>query len=206
LHNENWSLSARRHFPVIHLGASERIPCSVFVDQGLFVREAFEHLHQDGARRIAIVSNSKPIPGFQHFWQSFQRVSRKYGYHVKQAKNLFYDGNGPRSGMIIAKKLLSMPASEQPDGIIVCDDLVATGLVPVLAADPRYRPNIAVLTNKHAPVVFPIPVYHYELDGLKMAEVLRDMVVDRLYAPGMPHQRRGVAADLLSPEKTMGPM
>lgn len=55
---------------------------------------------------------------------------------------------GMAGGRLLADQVLSMPPEARPDGLVIADDQIATGLMNKLAReDPHYKPHFCVLTN-----------------------------------------------------------
>jgi DNA-binding LacI/PurR family transcriptional regulator len=96
-------------------------------------------------------------------------------------------GGGPVGGWRVAEQLLDMPEEKRPDGLIVIDDRIATGLTAALAtADGDYRPEMVVQTNRQSPLAFALPVVHFEVDVDELARRAVRNLMQRLLNPKLP--------------------
>jgi DNA-binding LacI/PurR family transcriptional regulator len=180
---EDWQGWHARGLEMVHVGAWEAAPAGVVIEQGRMVTEAVGLLRERGCNRLAVVGPGPHQPGFDHYWHAFRQVCGEAGMDDGFAREL-HGGLGPAGGWRVADQLLNMPERERPDGLIVMDDRIATGLTAVLApACAAYCPQIVVQTNLQAPLAFALPALHYEVDVEKLARCAVDMLMARLRNP-----------------------
>jgi DNA-binding LacI/PurR family transcriptional regulator len=193
---EDWQAWHERGLEMVAVGAWEEAPVGVVIEQGRMVTEAVGLLRARGCERLAVVNPGAPHPGFGLFWDAFRKACCDAGLSGDAARGL-YGGAGPAGGWQVADQLLDMPEGERPDGLIVLNDRVATGLTAVLAPhSASYRPQIAVQTNLQAPLAFALPVIHFEVDVDELAERATAMLIARLRNPQTKPRREWLYPEL----------
>ena len=88
-----------------------------------------------------------------------------------------------------------------PDALVIPDDHVASALTHLLRLESDYRPLVAVTTHRAAPMVFHLPVLHFELDDQHLAGRAVEMLLARLRNPQLPHCVERVAPRLIASTK-----
>lgn len=204
LSREDWSLEARSKLPVVHVGSWESAPCGAVIDQRQLVKDSYELLYHLGCRRIAVITSEGHHETRHRFWDEFCHVASQHGLTVGESENL-HGGSGPVGGCRVAEQLYALPADQRPDGLIITDDAIASGLTAVLSIRSGYRPRMAVQTNRQVPIAYSLPVFHFELDATLLAAQAVDMIATRLLRPNTPHECRWVAPHLASPFETILP-
>ncbi|MGI5870306.1 MAG: GntR family transcriptional regulator [Kiritimatiellia bacterium] len=185
---EDWSLCARQGLAISHAGAWEDAPAGVVIEQGKMVEEAVAMLVQRGCRSVGIGSVRGPHPGHVRFLEGFRRATAAAGL-AENAASSFSGGAGAHGGSRIAGQLLALPAHRRPQGLIVVNDLVASGLCAVIASTSDYRPAIVVQTNRQAPLAFALPVIHCEVDVEELASRSVANLLARMRNPALPLRR-----------------
>lgn len=195
---ENWGKWHKQRLELTHAGAWEDAPAGVVIDQRPMVEDAVARLASAGCRRLGIVSMYGPQPGFCWFWDSFRTAVNASGLGESNIVSL-HGGDGLHGGWRVAQHLLEMPSRMRPDGLIVIDDRIASGLTAVLAgANGEYRPRIAVQTNRQAPLAYALPVIHYEVDVDELARRAVANLMARLLNPATELQREYLSPKLRS--------
>jgi DNA-binding LacI/PurR family transcriptional regulator len=193
---EDWQAWHERGLEMVSVGAWEEAPAGVIIEQGRMVTEAVGMLRERGCERLAVVSQHLPDPGYDRFWHSFRQACGKAGLSEDSARGL-HGGRGPAGGWQVAEQLLDMPECERPDGLIILDDRVATGLTAVLAPNSaNYCPQIVVQTNLQAPLAFALPVLHFEVDIEALARRGAAMLIARLRNPQTEARREWLYPEL----------
>lgn len=180
---EDWQTWHERGLEMVTVGAWEETPAGVIIEHWPMVTKAVGLLRARGCERLAVVAAGEPHPGYGLFWDAFRKACCEAGLSGDAARGL-YGGAGPVGGWRVADQLLDMPEDERPDGLIVLEDRIATGLTAVLAPhSASYCPQIAVQTNLQAQLAFAMPVIHFEVDVDQLAERAVVMLMARLRNP-----------------------
>jgi DNA-binding LacI/PurR family transcriptional regulator len=196
--DEDWFKLHEQGLELAHAGVWEQAPSGVVIDHVSMVEDAVMRLLSMGCKRLAIVSMKGPKPGFHRFWDSFRATSTAGGLEESAAVSL-HGGAGPYGGWRVAEQILEMPADARPDGLIVIDDRIATGLAAALASrDGDYRPVIAIQTNLQAPLAYALPAIHYAVDVEQLAMRAVGNLMERLLSPTTPQKREYIYPELHS--------
>jgi DNA-binding LacI/PurR family transcriptional regulator len=161
--------------PWLHVGSSELEQCGVVIDQQPFVRKACRMLRDRGCRRLQIVSIDQPQKGHDRYWSVYQQVVSEYGLPVEpiiHAADVLISVNNRtlEAGRRLARLLLNRQSDQRPDGLIILNDMLATGMTDVLREQRDYQPDIAVQANIPSAMIFGIPVIRFDVDIYKMAQ------------------------------------
>lgn len=171
--------------PVVHCGHCHAMPCASLFDRDGWQTEAVAWLRSRQARRIHLVYNYGPQHGArEEHWSSLAHL---FGGTLPP---LHTHGNGHAAGVRIADDLLALPAAQRPDGLLVADDRIASGMTLRLAAAGAYRPPVAVLGCRQVPQPYGWPVAVFASDLAALVESGLSLVQDRLLAPGLPAEQR----------------
>ncbi len=101
------------------------------------------------------------------------------------------------AGRNAAAALMARPEDKLPEALVIPDDHVASALTHLLRLESDYRPLTAVMTHRAAPMVFHLPVLHFELDDQRLAEDAVEMLLARLRNPQLPKCVERVAPRLI---------
>lgn len=164
-----------------HIGAGTGIR----IDQESMVFEAGAVLTGQGCQRVALVCHHEPAPT-DSFWSGFKKARRMFNDRI--VSRPLHAGHGVEAGGQVAKQILAMPKDQRPDGVVVIADDLALGLSVGLVSTADYRPQLAVQTNREVPLVFPWPVYRFELNIEAMAERAVGLLAERLLNPLLPDE------------------
>jgi DNA-binding LacI/PurR family transcriptional regulator len=97
--------------------------------------------------------------------------SKKDGrLHAKDAAMILPFQPGIEGGRRLAETLIHLPPRQAPDGLVIPDDYAVAELIHCYASAGRTPPQIAVLTNRQAPIHFDAPVLAFEADIDELAE------------------------------------
>lgn len=167
--------------PLVHVGASHRMPVASRFDRGGWLDEALDWLHGCGARRIHLACNFRPDQDGSPWWPPLAR--RLGGAPVVHAH-----GNGHEAGVAVADDLLALAPAKRPDGLIVNDDRIASGLTLRLALAGGWRPHVAVQTCRQVPQPYgwEVAAWACDLDALVAAGI--DLLAARLLDGTMADQ------------------
>ncbi len=171
--------------PWVHLGAARRMPCASLYDRSEWIREAIPALRAAGAARIHLVADFAPSAGAipEEWWPAFVRAA-------PQQAVCHAAGRGLAGGMAVADQLLALPARQRPDGLVVTDDRIASGLSLRLLATADYRPTVAVQTCRQVPQVYGWPVLGFANDLEALIATAIDLLAARLVHPEQPAEQR----------------
>lgn len=196
----DWQALHEEGLELTHAGAWRNAPAGVVIDHTPMIEDAVERFTAMSCQRLAIVSMKGPKPGHHLFWDVFRAATGAVGLKEPDVISL-HGGEGPCGGQCVAEKILGMPLKERPDGLIVLDDRIATGLTAILASsDSVYRPHIAVQTNVQASMAYALPVFHYGVDIDKLTKRAVDNLMGRLLNPGSQLKREYIYPELYLPE------
>jgi DNA-binding LacI/PurR family transcriptional regulator len=171
--------------PVVHCGHCHAMPCAALFDRERWQSDALGWLRAAGAARIHLVYNYGPQDGARD--QHWTAMAQLFGGTLPR---IHARGNGHQAGIAIAGDLLALPAAERPDGLLVTDDRIASGLSLRLATAGAYRPKLAVLGCRQVsqPYGWPVAVFASDLAALVASGL--SLVQDRLLAPGLAAEQR----------------
>lgn len=187
---------AARTLPVVHAGSWEKAGTGVVIDSGATAERSVKLLASRGCRRLRVVSIAPPTESYQRFWTGFRRGMTAAGLSFDESCRM-HGGEGAIGGHRVAEALLQLPGRRRPDGLIIVDDRVATGLTSTLAAKSSYRPTIVVQTNMQAPLAYALPVIHFQVDVDELAQRATSMLLTRLLDVSLPSQRQWLVPQLL---------
>lgn len=187
----DWAEVRRQGVGMCSAGPWESAPCGVIIDQKPGVAWAVRRLVEHGCRRLAVVSENVPSPGFERFWVGFEQglASVRAAHEVHGFEPVPALASGGYGGQRVAERLLALPADERPDGLIVIEDQLALGLTTTLLHSD-YRPAIVIQANRQAALSMALPVFRYEVDIEALAEQAVELLLDQLYAPQAPPEVR----------------
>lgn len=180
LDEREWRGYVQRGIAVCHVGPWEEAPAGACIDRYRMAREAVQLLYARGCRDIHMVCMYRPAPDNNHAWDGFRAGLAEVGLPPR----CLACGEGLAAGQLAARRLLAEP--QRPDGLLVVDDRIASGLAVVLRDHPDYRPAIAVQTNRQAPLAFALPVIHFEVDIVALAAAACEVLVARMNNPLLP--------------------
>ena len=85
---------------------------------------------------------------------------------------------------------MSLPPEERPDGVVLCDDIIAQGffseLVRLQYPHLTYLPQLVCLRNKESQIDFPARfLSNYEVNPKQIADLLVEQLMKHLQS-GMP--------------------
>jgi hypothetical protein len=172
--------------PVCYVVGPEDAQFGVVCESSAMAGEAATGLIRGGCRRLGLVLTGIPRGGMMgKVWRIFQRTLGDCGLPCPQDR-LLVAGHGREAGIRLADHLLSLPEGERPDGLVVMDDHVASGLTAGLRARGDYRPALAVQVNRQTPEEFLLPVVRYENDLALLARLTVEKLVEWLLDPERP--------------------
>lgn len=169
--------------PVVHIGASHRMPTASLFDRSQWLNEALAWLRGRGARRIHLVCNFRPDQDGSPWWPDL--ATRLGGDPIVHTR-----GNGHEAGMAVADDLLALAPAKRPDGLIVNDDRIASGLTLRLALAGAWRPPVAVQTCRQVPQPYgwEVAAWSSDLDSLVSTGI--DLLAARILDGGLADEQR----------------
>ncbi|MEM1211557.1 MAG: GntR family transcriptional regulator [Planctomycetota bacterium] len=119
----------------------------VFPDRQSFVDRSLEHLSQQRAQRVAVLTNGHP--GFDAYDAAIADAGLQSQPHFRVAASLA----DPNSAKHIVQLLLDRPADQRPDALIITDDnLVESALAGVLASGLSMPQDLRVVAHCNWPI------------------------------------------------------
>ncbi len=168
LHSDDWRTLDAQGVAGCQAGPWDPDSRGVFLDMARFEADALAALIGAGCRRIGrtdiVEARGKAASGPP------DPIVRFAADPASPVSLILPFLPGIEGGRRFAETLLGLPATKQPDGLIVPDDHAAAELLRLCAAAGRRPPRLAVLTNRQTPVVFGTPVLAFELDIDELAD------------------------------------
>ncbi|OGV84191.1 MAG: hypothetical protein A3K19_27730 [Lentisphaerae bacterium RIFOXYB12_FULL_65_16] len=174
--------------PVCYAGSWEEAPCGACIDYRELVVNGVELLAARGCRRIGLVSAAPPTAEFHRFWGGFTAAMKENGLSIRPDRPVC-SGQGPQGGRQVAAQLLALSPRQRPDGLMVVDDRICTGLCAGLREASDYRPVIVTHANHQAPLDFALPVTRIEVDIDALADRAVSMLLARVLDPTLADER-----------------
>ena len=195
--------------PWLHISSWEKTLEGVVIDQKPMMLQACQMLFERGCKRLGVVTKDARANHHARYWKAYEQASRAYGFQTQaplEAGDISLE-----AGRQLARRLLKMPASQRPDGLVVINDVLASGLTDVLRDQDKYQPEIAVQANIPGSLIFGLPVIRFDVDIYQLAqqvvELLRQKWVEpakvtgtQWFAPHMAHEN---ARDMQTPALVM---
>lgn len=178
--------------PAVFATAAEVAPCGALIDHGAFAEAAVAVLAERGCRRVANVG-TRPWAGNRRLHEGMHGAAAAAGLASSEVDSAV---GGLAGGLVAAKGLLALPEAARPDGLVIEDDHVAAALAQELAGAGGYRPQMAVVVHRAAPLVFAQPVLPFELDDARLAATAVRLVVERLRNRQLPDRIEWIAPRL----------
>ncbi|MEM6392348.1 MAG: GntR family transcriptional regulator [Planctomycetota bacterium] len=126
--------------------AAHHLP-RVFPDRQSFVDRSLQHLAEQHAQRVAVLTNGHP--GFDAYDQAITKAGLQSRPHFRVAASL----SDPNSAKHIVQLLLDRPADQRPDALIITDDnLVESALAGVLASGCSMPDDLQVVAHCNWPI------------------------------------------------------
>ncbi|MCF7853371.1 MAG: GntR family transcriptional regulator [Candidatus Pacebacteria bacterium] len=167
--------------------------CGAVIDVTKFAADALSTLKEMGAKRIGVITASYHT-GYEEFLVSAQETAAPIPDVVIDPIEVGETNLG--GGRRAARTLMERPDDQRPDAVITMDDRIALGLTQVLRLESNYRPIVAAQTHQATPLAFALPVLHFELDDVRLAQVAIEMLIKRLKNPTLADQIVRVAPRL----------
>jgi DNA-binding LacI/PurR family transcriptional regulator len=173
---------ATSEVPVCAAAGPEWAELGVIIDHAAMIRAACELLLKRGCSRLGLLVYEIANSSHHASCDVFSSVLKAGGLDV-HPQDLIYTRPGLASGREVADQLLSRSADERPDGLVILDDVAAQGFSVRVREVNHYAPQLAVQTNRQAPLAFPLPAYHFEVDVEELARRAVEKTVQRLLKP-----------------------
>ena len=100
-------------------------------------------------------------------------------------EEVYREGYALDAGQEFARTAMSLPPEERPDGVVLCDDIMAQGFFSELVRlqDPCliYLPQSVCLRNKESQIDFPARfISNYEVNPKQIADLLVEQLLKHL--------------------------
>ena len=199
----DWKNASANNVPICHTHWWEATPAGVLVDQAAWAQDAVKLLVERGCKRLAAASNSERDSVNNRFWRAFDRAIKSARLPSAGATLALDSKSGFRMEEVAheqAQRLLRLPPSQRPDGLILTDDQFASHLSIILRETSNYRPMMAVQTNRQHPRIFLLPIFAYEVDIQELAHRTVNLLLERVRNPAAPERIEWHVPKLLTAE------
>jgi len=186
-------VAAAHGVSLCHVGSWQETPLRVVLDTDDLLLRGVRHLHAAGCRRIGLLYQENLTTVIRTLLQTFRQALA--AHDSAAAGDLLPAADTLIDGAAIASRLLATPADQRPDGIIVLDDVLASGFAAALNRT-AYSPALVVQTNRQIPLFFPLPTTRFEYNIDRLAARGADLVEQRLFRPGLADEVVCLAATL----------
>lgn len=174
--------------PWLHVSSWERNPLGVVIDQKPMMQQACHMLAHRGCKRLGIVTKEGRGHEKLRYWQMYEQAAREYDF---QTRPLLEAGDiSLEAGRQLARRILQMPVRQRPDGMVIINDVLASGMTDVLRDQVAYRPEIAVQANIPGTLIFGLPVIRFDVDVYQLAEQVVKLLVEKWVRPASKNTRQ----------------
>jgi DNA-binding LacI/PurR family transcriptional regulator len=174
--------------PWLHVSSWEKTDAGVVIDQQPMMLQACEMLVQRGCKRLSVVTKDARARNHNRYWNAFVQASEMHGF--ESAPILEAGDISLEAGRQLARRILKMPARQRPDGMVVINDVLASGLTDVLRDQKAYHPEIAVQANVPGTLIFGLPVIRFDVDIYKLAKQVVHQLMHCWLSPDHPVTRQ----------------
>jgi len=179
--------------PIVTLGGIDGGDAQVSVDSRMVLRMGFQRLHENGCRRVAVVTPGVPEDDFvaetDPATVAFRELADETGVTYEPGLRWYYNVLAPATGWEthedaggkLMRQLWDRPGLANPDGLLFTEDTSAHGgLIALLkiGAVPGRDVQVAVQTNKGVSLLRPFHenIFRIQIDPTRIiAEMLRLM-------------------------------
>ncbi len=174
--------------PVCFGGPPSANVSGVFIDTPGFMLRGLDELRSAGCRKPWILIGPGPVRNF-----SIPRVERylaEWDGGRLSVEEVYREGYALDAGQEFARTAMSLPPEERPDGVVLCDDIIAQGffseLVRLQYPHLTYLPQLVCLRNKESQIDFPARfISNYEVNPRLIADLLVEQLLKHLQS-GQP--------------------
>jgi len=189
---------ARNRCPVVYIGyrGGTGPHYRVVTDCAQITRVAIEHLYDQGARRIAVISAGEPPEHIDPVRRACRSAADSLGIPDVAIISVWPVSEG--LGFRAMKRLLS--GERHPHGVFIADDIMARGAADALvemAVDVPGDLRLAVLVNKGSDVKYPVAVSRVELDAADVARAALDIIEGLIEGRQIPMQGISIKGHLV---------
>lgn len=191
--------------PWLHVSSWEQTPNGVVIDQKPMMLQACQMLVERGCKTLGVVTKDARAKHHNRYWNAFVQSSEMHGFKTIPA--LEAGDISLEAGRQLARRMLKMPARQRPDGLVVINDVLASGLTDVLRDHDTYRPEIAVQANVPGTLIFGLPVIRFDVDVYRLAQQVVQLLKTNWLSPDqqpgrqwlIPHMAHERARDMQTP-------
>ncbi len=191
--------------PWLHVSSWEKTNAGVVIDQQPMMLQACEMLVSRGCKRLAVVTKDARARHHNRYWNAFIQASEMHSFQT--APILEAGDISLEAGRQLARRILKMPVRQRPDGMVVINDVLASGLTDVLRDQKAYQPEIAVQANVPGTLIFGLPVIRFDVDVYRLAKQVVQLLKHSWLSPEIlasrqwliPHMAHERARDMQTP-------
>ncbi|HAI10902.1 MAG TPA: hypothetical protein DCM28_04315 [Phycisphaerales bacterium] len=191
--------------PWLHVSSWEKTAHGVVIDQKPMMLQACEMLAKRGCKKLGVVTKDARAKHHNRYWNALIQSSEMLGFTALPA--IEAGDISLEAGRQLARRILKIPARQRPDGMIVINDVLASGLTDVLRDQETYRPEIAVQANVPGTLIFGLPVIRFDVDVYQLAQQVVELLRSSWLSPDKhagrqwlnPHMAHERARDMQTP-------
>lgn len=187
--------------------ATEHTKFGTIIGLAHFFREATNRLIEQGHRNLLyVLPESLDEMSSTNLAQHLDLIKEHFSHNnVRLEIAIVSNASGSQiwSERQFVKRLLEMPESQRPDGLIVQDDISAQAISMMLSTTP-YRPALSALTNLQMPLTFGLPCIPFSVDIEQIAVEASQLLLEKLLSPRAPDQIIAIIPEQL-PETNPSP-
>lgn len=195
--------------PWLHVSSWEGTAEGVVIDQKPMVMQACRMLVERGCNRIGAVSKDARANNHARYWNTLVKSSQTLDFELLPA--LEAGDISLEAGRQLARRILKMPAKQRPDGMLIINDVIASGMTDVFRDQAVYRPEIAVQANIPGTLIFGLPVIRFDVDVYRLAMQVVQLLQTKWTSPRektdrqwlVPHMAHERARDMQTPAIAM---
>lgn len=161
--------------PICFGGPPSSNVSGVFIDTPGFMLRGLDELRSAGCKNPWILIGPGPVRNFSI--SHVERYLAEWDDGRLTVGKVYKEGYALDAGQQFAREAMSLPEEDRPDGVVICDDIMAQGFFSELVRlqDPNlsYLPQSVCLRNKDSQIDFPTRfISNYEVDPKQIADLL----------------------------------
>jgi DNA-binding LacI/PurR family transcriptional regulator len=181
---------------VCYVGSLLNAPCGVMIDTPWFIGEGLRHLLRSGVKNPRIYIGPLEESMEHDLLEVIGRVLGDFGRNCSGNSLIETDYNNFLSMDFrqYARELMELPPSQRPDGLVLCDDIMAMNftaeLVRMQGRQIEYMPKVVSMQNREFRISLPIEdLTVYWTDLSQMAQTATELLLHRLSCRESPGER-----------------
>lgn len=171
------------NLPICFGGPPSANVSGVFIDTPHFMLRGLDELRAASCRNPWILIGPGPVKQFSV--PLLKDYLACWDNGRLSVEDVYREGYALDAGQEFARQILALSPDARPDGVVICDDIIAQGffseLVRLQYPNLTYMPRSVCLRNKNSQIDFPsLFISHYEVDPQKIADLLAEHLLHRM--------------------------